>query len=446
MTQLKKYKFADLYEMSSGISSKPEQAGHGAPFVSFKTVFNNYFLPECLAELMDTSDEEQETYSVKEGDIFLTRTSETLDELGISSVAYKDYPKATYSGFLKRLRPINCEITYPKFLAFYLRSNLFRKTMNNNAIMTLRASLNEQIFSYLDLVLPEYNQQKKIGDFLFSIYQKIELNKRINAELEAMAKLIYEYWFVQFDFPNQEGKPYKSSGGKMVWNEELKREVPEEWEVHSVDYWIQNDKNGDWGKEKVERNYDLRVSCIRGADLNGLNGNGELKSPVRYILEKNRHKILEHGDLVIEISGGSPTQSTGRLGYIINETFERFKEPIICSNFCKAITLKEESNLFNFVYEWRRLYDAGIFFGYEGKTSGIKNFLFESFVSKHKIVIPPSELTEQFYEKVLSLHSKIQKNLIQNQELFTLRDWLLPMLMNGQVEVEIKNQNYNLFF
>jgi type I restriction enzyme S subunit len=245
MTQLKKYKFSELYEMSSGISSKPEQAGHGDPFVSFKTVFNNYFLPEGLPDLMNTSDDEQKTYSIKEGDIFLTRTSESLDELGMSSVAYKDYPKATYSGFLKRLRPVKSETSYPKFMAFYLRSKLFRKTMNNNAIMTLSASFNEQIFSYLDLMLPEYQEQKKIGDFLFDIHQKIELNNRINAELEGMAKLIYDYWFVQFDFPfdfvqnrtadetsnPKDVRPYKSSGGKMVWNEELKKEVPEGWGV-----------------------------------------------------------------------------------------------------------------------------------------------------------------------------------------------------------------------
>lgn len=302
-----------------------------------------------------------------------------------------------------------------------------------------------------------FKDQKKIAKVLSDLDAKIELNNRINAELEAMAKLVYEYWFVQFDFPfdfkqnkpadetssPEDIKPYKTSGGKMVWNKEMKRGIPEGWEVKPMNYWIEKDKNGDWGKEEVEGNYDVRVSCIRGADINGLNGNGEIKSPVRYILGKNSHKILEPGDLVIEISGGSPVQSTGRLGYIINETLERFNEPIICSNFCKAITLKDESIQFNFIYEWKRLYDAGIFFGYEGKTSGIKNFLFESFVSKHKIVIPPEELTEKFYEKALPIHSKIQKNLIQNQQSSSLRDWLLPMLMNGQVTVAEAEERVN---
>src|SRR5664280_2026702 len=104
MSEIKKHKFSNLYSMSSGISSKPEQAGKGCPFVSFSTVFNNYFLPVNLPDLMDTSELEQETYSVRKGDIFLTRTSETIDELGMSCVALKDYPKATFSGFVKRLR------------------------------------------------------------------------------------------------------------------------------------------------------------------------------------------------------------------------------------------------------------------------------------------------------------------------------------------------------
>lgn len=338
---------------------------------------------------------------------------------GLAGIRHKNNPKL--NPYIKALIEVNLR----KLLGGTLGSVFPNLTKDN--LFDLECQIHDE------------NTQQKIAKVLSDLDAKIELNNRINAELEAMAKLVYEYWFVQFDFPSAfdsaqaPSQPYKSSGGKMVWNEELKREIPEGWEVHPVDYWIQNDKKGDWGKEEIEGNYDLRVSCIRGADINGLNGNGELKSPVRYILEKNSHKILESGDLVIEISGGSPTQSTGRLGYVINETLERFSEPLICSNFCKAITLKDESNLFNFIYEWKRLYEAGIFFGYEGKTSGIKNFLFESFVSKHKIVIPPQELTEKFYEKILPIHSKIQKNLSQNQELSKLRDWLLPMLMIGQV-------------
>ena len=244
MSKIIKYPFSQLYDMASGISSTKEQAGHGRPFVSFSTVFNNYFLPDALPDLMDTSIKEQETYSIKKGDILITRTSETIDELAMSCVAVKDYPRATYSGFTKRLRPKTAGIAYHKYLAFYLRSQLFRKAVTNNAFMTLRASFNEDIFSFLNLYLPEYKEQVKIGDMLYSMEQKIQLNKRICAELEAMAKTLYNYWFTQFDFPDENGKPYRSSGGEMVWNDQLKRKIPKGWDVRPLSHVISSINTG----------------------------------------------------------------------------------------------------------------------------------------------------------------------------------------------------------
>lgn len=288
-----------------------------------------------------------------------------------------------------------------------------------------------------------YKEQQRISAVLSVLDDKIALNNRINAELEAMAKTVYDYWFVQFDFPfdftqgepSAEGKPYKSSSGKMVQSEELKREVPEGWEVSLIADWILKDKNGDWGKESFEGNYTEHVSCIRGADINGLNGKGECNPPERYILEKNINKQLNSHDLIVEISGGSPTQSTGRLAYLIDETLSRFDNPLICSNFCKAVELKNKKQLFNFVYNWNRLYDNGVLFGYEGKTSGIKNLLFDSFVNSYWVAVPPQELVNKFYDLMLDIEKKKQKALKENQQLLSLRDWLLPMLMNGQVKV-----------
>ena len=436
MSEWKKYKLSELYEMSSGISSTKDQAGHGSPFLSFSVVFNNYFLPDILIDLMDTTVGEKQKYSINEGDIFLTRTSETVDELAMSSVALKDYPEASFSGFLKRLRPVDKTIVYPKFMAFYLRSPLFRRTIINNTVMTLRASFNEAMFSYLEIMLPDFDTQKKIGDFLYSLEKKKQINNQINQELEAMAKTLYDYWFVQFDFPDQNGKPYKSSGGKMVYHPELKREIPEGWGVTTFSSWISDNKTGDWGKETSQGNYTLEVDCIRGADINGLSGNGKTDMPTRFILEKNKDKLLTDFDIVIEISGGSPTQSTGRIVGISEKVLNRFDLPLICSNFCKAVSLKEQETFYNFVYEWKNLYDNGVLFSWEGKTSGIKNLLFDSFVTNYHIAQPPIDLMKQFFDYASSVDKKTQLLLKQNQELTQLRDWLLPMLMNGQVKVE----------
>ncbi|MFM6476235.1 MAG: hypothetical protein ACKPGH_22540, partial [Dolichospermum sp.] len=138
----------------------------------------------------------------------------------------------------------------------------------------------------LEFAIPNFSpkMQEKIASVLSSLDDKIELNNRINSELENLAKTIYDYWFVQFDFPDENGKPYKSSGGKMVYNQELKREIPAGWEVKPLVEWICNDKGGDWGQDVKEGNFNTKVICIRGTDLNGLNGNGEFKAPIRYII------------------------------------------------------------------------------------------------------------------------------------------------------------------
>lgn len=333
----------------------------------------------------------------------------------------------------------------PKYLYYLLTQNHitnYLHTLAQNSVSSYPSILPDDIGA-LKFIFPNLDIQKQIAKVLSDLDSKIDVNNKINTELEALTKTIYDYWFVQFDFPNANGKPYKASGGKMVYNKTLKKEIPEGWQDKTIADWIEKDKSGDWGKESKQGNYTEQVSCIRGADINGLNGNGVVKAPERFILEKNTHKLLEEGDLIIEISGGSPTQSTGRMAFITQETLERFKNPLICSNFCKAVTLKDETYLYNFVYQWQRLYDAGVLFGWEGKTSGIKNLLFESFVTNYKTVFPKKDIVEKFYQKIKPIHAKKQKNLRENQKLADLRDWLLPMLMNGQVTVKGAQEHIN---
>lgn len=309
-------------------------------------------------------------------------------------------------------------------------------SLNKRQIGSSQPLLTQGILNRIDVnVYSDVKSRKKIASVLSALDSKIELNNRINADLEEMAKTLYNYWFVQFDFPNKNSKPYKTSGGKMVWNEELKKEIPEGWEVQKMAEWIDIDKSGDWGKDEEEGNFTKKVICFRGADINGLNGLDELKPPVRYILEKNSFKILKSHDLIIEISGGSPTQSTGRLAFITDATIKRFEHPLICSNFCKPVSMRNKKLLYNFVYYWNSLYDNGVFFGYEGKTSGIKNLLLDSFISSYYTVVPDEKTVEKFYNIMDSIQEKKQTALAENQRIAEIRNWLLPMLMNGQVRI-----------
>lgn len=389
------------------------------------------------------------------GEAKIYDTTEKISQYAIEETGIKIFPINTISvamygegrtrgnvSILKQEMTTNqacCNIVIDEEKADYEYVFYYLKTQYNqlrNLSSGVRKNLNSNDIKEFEIRLPkDLTTQRQIASVLSSLDAKIELNNKINAELEAMAKTIYDYWFVQFDFPNAEGKPYKTSGGKMVYDEELKREIPEGWEVELMEDWIDLNKSGDWGKEEEIGNYNTKVNCIRGADINGVNGLEECNSPERFILEKNAFKILKDGDFVVEISGGSPTQSTGRIALITDAVLKRLSNPVICSNFCKPISMKDKKHSFYFLKHWMRLYNNNIFFGFEGKTSGIKNLLFESLVSSNYIIKPPENILDRFNAIVFANHKKQQQNLLKNQQLTQLRDWLLPMLMNGQVTV-----------
>ena len=367
---------------------------------------------------------------VEKGDILLTSEAPSGQ-----AMIWDSDEKIILSQRLYALR-VNKNLVDNSYLKYFIQSPLGQKSITRNNSGSTVSGISAKTFKNIKILIPDLENQQAISKFLLTIDQKIQINNQINQELEAMAKTLYDYWFVQFDFPDQNGKPYKSSGGKMVYNPELKREIPEGWGVTTFSSWISDNKTGDWGKETSQGNYTLEVDCIRGADINGLSGNGKTDMPTRFILEKNKNKLLTDFDIVIEISGGSPTQSTGRIVGISENVLNRFDLPLICSNFCKAVSLKEQETFYNFVYEWKNLYDNDVLFSWEGKTSGIKNLLFDSFVTNYHIAQPPIGLMEQFFDYAYSVDRKIQLLLKQNQELTQLRDWFLPMLMNGQVKVK----------
>lgn len=309
---------------------------------------------------------------------------------------------------------------------FYCYKNIRWTTSVGSTILRL---YNDDIRN-TDIIVPHLSEQKKISSVLSSLDDKIALNKKINAKLEAMAKRLYDYWFVQFDFPNEEGKPYKTSGGKMVWNELLKREIPEGWEVVQIKKIFENEIPGDWGEEQPKKNNTYQVSCIRGCDMVTMND-----LPIRYILPSNATKLLKPNDFVIEISGGSPTQSTGRIVQITEEIINRFNGNVICSNFCHGVRILNKKYISYFLRMWNMFYDNKVFFNYEGKTSGLKNFQFDTFV-ENKWYMPPEDIVKKYDLTVNKIKAKIDKNESENLKLTAMRDRLLPLLMNGQVEVE----------
>ena len=408
MSRITKYALSDLYEMSSGISSTKEQAGHGAPFVSFSTVFNNYFLPDELFDLMDTNEKEQEIYSIKAGDVLITRTSETIDELAMSCVAVKDYPKATYSGFTKRLRPKKEGIAYPKYMAFYFRSELFRKAVTNNAFMTLRASFNEDIFTFLDVYLPIYEEQVRIGDMLYAVECKIQKNKEINDYLEEMAKTIYDYWFVQFDFPDENGNPYKSSGGKMIFCKELNRNIPQNWEYTSVG----------------------NITKCLDSDRIPLSSHQreEMKGTIPYygatgIMDYVNRPIFS-GDFVLLAEDGSVMDDNG------NPILQRISGDVWINNHTHVL---QPVNGYSCRLLYLLLKNIPVSMI---KTGSIQLKINQANLNSYNILNIHKEIRTQFINQIEPMDTKIIQLQKENNILVQTRDWLLPILMNGQATIE----------
>lgn len=311
--------------------------------------------------------------------------------------------------------------------------------LNKYHIGSSQPLITQSIINDIDVGdIPLYENQKRIADFLKNLDSKINVNDNTINNLESFIKTIYDYWFLQFEFQNEECKPYKSSGGKMVWNDELKQEIPEGWNCGNIASLISAEKSGDWGKETLTGNYSENVYCIRGADFPASTGHKDMNAPERWILGKNKWKELDYGDILIEISGGSPTQSTGRVCYINNNYLQRFNKPVITSNFCRALSLKNPEYYSWFYLMWKTLYENDLFFNYESKTTGLKNLLFDTAVNDIKIPIPEKRILNKFAKKINPFYENIQFCCRQNKELANLRDFLLPMLMNGQVTFKEK--------
>ena len=261
----------------------------------------------------------------------------------------------------------------------------------------VRKNLSSNDIKNYKIYIPEsVSFQKSIVRILTSLDNKISVNNQINQELEAMAKTLYDYWFVQFDFPDQNGKPYKSSGGKMVYNPELKREIPEGWGVEKLSHFL-TIKNG------------------------------------------KDHKHLQDGEFAVYGSGGIMRMVTEylysgesilfpRKGTLNNVMYVNEKFWTVDTMFYSEVN-KNNSALYVF-YSVK-----DIDFNKLNTGTGVPSMT-SSILYDLNIIVPEENILEKFNTIVKQNYETIKLNSIQNQELTQLRDWLLPMLMNGQVKVE----------
>ena len=309
--------------------------------------------------------------------------------------------------------------------AFYLYSYLSQLDLSNLDSGSTLPSMTKSAYESIVVKLPDlktrkrYSEekiQKAVATILFNIRKKLETNNKINQELEAMAKTLYDYWFVQFDFPDQNGKPYKSSGGKMVYNPELKREIPEGWGVDSL--WnIANFYNGlAMQKYRPDTNEDDYLPVIKIREMM----NGFSKDTERARLDIPSEAVVDRGDILFSWSATLEVIIWGKEKGALNQHIFKVTSDTYPKSFI-YFELKSYLKVFKAIAELRKT------------TMG---HITQDHLKQAKIVVPPIELISKLDAKLQPIMLKQQILENQNQELTQLRDWLLPMLMNGQVKVE----------
>ena len=320
---------------------------------------------------------------------------------------------------IKNVGVLSCKDEYKaKWLYYYLKTPFAKSYIKYSLAGAVQKFLS--LGKLRDFPIFQYDITKnKNLDFLSALDDKIELNNRINAELEAMAKTLYDYWFVQFDFPNEEAKPYKSSGGKMVYNETLKREIPKGWEVKKLEEIEEKIVTGKTPSTKVSEYFNGNIPFITIDDIR--------KQFYVYNAERNltilgaesqANKYVYSGDICVSCIG-----TIGIIGIVAttSQTNQQINTISQIKDYNRYFLLNSLKNYFE--------YNVG------AKKGAVLDNMNKQEFSNIPILDANRNLKKLYFDKVNPIYEKIKLNLKQNQELSALRDWLLPMLMNGQVKV-----------
>ena len=401
--EFKKYKLCELASVDiSSVDKKSKEGEKPVRLCNFTDVYKNWAITKHhYSSLMKATakDRDIEKFCLRKGQVAITKDSETRDDIGIPIYIADDFEDVVLGYHCALITPN--ENLDGKYLNAYLNSKMAKKYFEGYASGSgQRYTLTLDSINDIQIWLPNIDSQREVAKILSDLDKKISLNTRMNAELETMAKQLYDYWFVQFDFPDENGKPYKSSGGKMLYNETLKREIPEGWDVQLIGNLL----------DKVQST--PRLVTDEYLD-DGLYPIIDQTTDVYFAGFTNREDAILQQYPAIVFGDHSCAVK------YVNFPFARGADGT-------QIMLSKNENV-SIEYMYFYVKDINIGKGYARHYS---------FVKDYPIIIPSSNPARQFAKIAEELFTKIKQLKFENQNLTHLRDSLLPMLMNGQVTVE----------
>lgn len=392
---------SDIASVIDCLHATPEYSSSGYPMVRVENVKNDFLnLSECYLVDEATCDYHNKNYTPKRDDIIITR----VGSFGLIALVDTD-DKFCLGQNIAIISPYQ----NGKFLYYYLQSPYIQKFIHGNSGGSSYKSLSLEHIKRLPLVIDGL-KISKIESILYNIDTKIHNNNAICADLEGMAKLLYDYWFVQFDFPDENGKPYKSSGGKMVWNEELKREIPDGWEV-----------------KPLSAVFDITMgSSPSGASLNE-NGDGiEFYQgstdfgniyPTKRVYTTAPVRFSKAQDVLLSVRAPVGTMN-------------------IAMNDCCIGRGLAAIHHFSTMFAWNTMLTFSAYFDIFNNNGTTFGALTSDDLKGQLTAVPPENLINKYHGTTIAIEKQIRNLSKENQELASLRDFLLPMLMNGQVTVK----------
>lgn len=400
-------KLRDISELKTGPFGTQFRASEyvteGIPVINVKNIGYGSLLVSGLDHVSENTLERLSEHKLQEGDIVFGRKG---------SVDRHCLIRKGQDGWMQGSDCIRVRFTdaivYPEFVSYYLLTDAVKMKINNSAVGSTMASLNTDILGDIDIILPDCEEQKRIALILGTIDKKISNNNQINDYLEEMAKTIYNYWFIQFDFPDENGKPYKSSGGKMSFCNELNREIPQNWNYTSIgNITICLDS------ERIPLSNQQREGMKGSIPYYGATG----------IMDYVNRPIFS-GNFVLLAEDGSVMDDNG------NPILQRVSGDVWINNHTHVLQPVKG-------YSCRLLYlllkDIPVSII---KTGSIQMKINQANLNNYNILSIPDAIRTQFINCVEPLDTKIMQIQLENNNLIQFRDWLLPMLMNGQATIE----------
>lgn len=423
MVNFTKLKLGQITEIQTGPFGSQlhndDYVSNGTPIVTVEHLGNKYFTTQNLPLVSEEDKNRLYKYILKENDIVFSRVG-SVDRCSIVSINEDGW---LFSGRCLRVRP-NAKYINPQWLYYYFTQNYFKQYVRNKAVGCTMPSLNTELLSELNISFPDLSTQKKIADVLSCIDDKIALNNKTNTELENMAKTIYDYWFTQFDFPDKNGHPYKTSGGQMVYNETLKREIPAGWEATTIESISKRVKVGFVGP--IDAYYcdeDEGFPIVRPAEMSetGINYD-ELRHITKEFYDKNLKSQVHKGDIILSRCGKDG----------IPNIYESDKEAQVLN----AVIIESNREIAHEYFIFDAMRSQFIQDQISNGTSGSVQGVINTKIIANVILPYNKEVVNEYIKIVNSIHKRITTTRAENRNLTKLRDYLLPLLMNGQIEVK----------